>query len=417
MKRLFFLQPMLWATLFFLFSCKKENVDIEQPPIQDHKYLIPKINAWLDKQKDGLSAVTAARIDSLKLNLSYGEIRLEKYKETKEFIVVPLLSEFKLKDNSERNPANYLVLVFENQDSITRGNIIQYIASNNQKLAPQNTFYKIFTYQDLDCSGQFTILSMTEYFRRELKFEDGKLKSVKELKKKDQSMDGLGKVNECIDWYLQTWFVWSDGSMTLESEVYVFTTCDGDCWQSRIANGRNYGTNCNGGGGGGGIEYDACLNAAVTNFESVVNAAQAVSQTIGFDVSTIDEITKNKNPKWRILQGWSGWELESQEIGVIKLIDQGTNQWAWKSLTHGSISMVGSPPPGVAVEFNQGVGTPSFTPETAAATTVLYAGMKLNFNVTYRLLCDCPYVPVVGQLPPVIKPYTSTSTFWNSNPD
>lgn len=405
--------------IFYLISCKKENVDIEQPPIQDYKHLIPKINAWLDKQKIDLPAVSVAKIESLEINLSYGEIKLEKYKESKEFIVIPILSEFKSKNNSDKDPASYLVLVFENQDSITRGNIIQYISSNSQKAAPQNTFNKIFTYQDLDCSGQFTILSTDDYFKYELKFENGKLKSFAEQKKKTHPNDSSGRVNECIDWYLQTWLVWSDGSMTLQSEVYVYTTCGEDCAQPRIANGRSYGVSCNGGGGGGGdgIEYNACINAAVSSFQSTVNAAQAVSETIGFDVSIIDEVTKNKNPKWRILKGWSGWDLESQEIGVIKLIDPGSNQWAWKSLTHGLITMIGSPPPSASIEYNQGVGTPSFTPETAASATVLYGGMKLNFTVTYRLLCDCPYVPVVGQLPPVIKPYSSTSTFWNSNPD
>ena len=157
------------------------------------------------------------------------------------------------------------------------------------------------------------------------------------------------------------------------------------------------------------------INAAISEFQQEANGAQTTSQTQGFNISDIDQITKNKNPKWRILKGWSGWELESQEVGVIKLIDEQTNQWAWKSLAHGSISMVGSPPPGVSVEYNQGVGTPSFTPETAEATIVLYGGMSLNFNVTYRLLCDCPNLPLVGQIPPIIRSYNSTA-IWNSNP-
>ena len=158
-----------------------------------------------------------------------------------------------------------------------------------------------------------------------------------------------------------------------------------------------------------------CVNAAISEFQLEVNNSQMTSQTVAINISDIDGITKNKNPKWRILKGWSGWNLESQEVGVIKLIDEQTNQWAWKSLTHGSISMVGSPPPGVSVEYNQGVGTPSFTPETAEASIVLYGGMSLNFNVTYRLLCDCPNVPLVGQIPPVFRSYNSTS-IWNSNP-
>jgi hypothetical protein len=210
-----------------------------------------------------LSAVSAARIDSLKLNLSYGEIRLEKYKDSKELIVMPVLSGFKSGNNSGKNPANYLVLVFENQDSITGGNIIQYISLNSQKAAPKNTFYKIFTYQELDCSGQFTILSITDYFRYELEFEKGKLKSVTEQTKKAHPNNGSGKVaTDCIDWYEQTWYYWADGTCELISEIYVFTTCDGECWQPRVVNGRSLRINCSGGGGGGGndVEYQFAVS-------------------------------------------------------------------------------------------------------------------------------------------------------------
>ncbi len=94
-----------------------------------------------------------------------------------------------------------------------------------------------------------------------MKFENGKLKSMTDLKKRNHSKEGAsGRENaDCIDWYLQTWLVWADGTMELQSEIYVYTTCDGDCWQPRIANGRSYRINCNGspsGGGGNDIEYE-----------------------------------------------------------------------------------------------------------------------------------------------------------------
>jgi len=130
----------------------------------------------------------------------------------------------------------------------------------------------------------------------------------------------------------------------------------------------------------------------------------------------VDPITKNKNPKWIILRGaFNAWHLTSQEIGVIKLIDPAENKWAWKSLIHGTISMVGSPLPSIAIEHNQGVGTPSFTPEAAAASNILYGGMSLNFTVVYRLICNCPNIPVVGWVPPIYHSYTS-SAIWDANP-
>ncbi|TMI95643.1 MAG: hypothetical protein E6H08_05950 [Bacteroidetes bacterium] len=409
MRNFFLWLACLCFVMLILFSCKKETTKVAPPQDSPNEKLIPMIKSWLDEQKKSLSTASSARIDSLKLNLNYDEISLEKYKESNELIVIPILSGFKSKNNSDKSPVNYLVLVFENQDSIIKGNIIQYISSNNQKVVPQNAFYKIFTYHDPGCNGQFTILSITDYFQYELKFENGKLKSVTELNKKVHPNDGAERVNECIDWYLQIWYVWSDGFAQLISETYVFTTCEGDCAQPRIVNGRNLNVNCNGGGGGGGNEYDICVSSAISDFQFEASGAQATSQKETISFSSIDDITKYKNPKWTILRGASGWTLRSEEIGVIKLIDPTNNKWAWKSLTHGSISMEGSPLPTTSIEYNQGVGTPSFTAETATATTVLFGGMSLNFNVTYRLVCNCPNVPLVGWFPPIIRSYTSNA--------
>ena len=266
LPRNYFKMLLISAAITGFISCKKETQSPQELIPQQEAIVdqatIKKVNTWLDEQKNGLSAISVARIDSLKLNLSYGETRLEKYKESKQLIVIPVLSGFKSGNDRGKDPASYLVLVFENQDRVTGGNIIQYISSNSQKAAPKNTFSKIFTYQDLDCSGQFTILSVTDYFRYELKFENGKLKSVTEQRKKTPPNNGSGRIaTDCIDWYLQTWYYWSDGTIELISEVFVFTTCGEGCAQPRIANGRIF-NNCGGGTGSGGypIEYEYEVN-------------------------------------------------------------------------------------------------------------------------------------------------------------
>ena len=402
--------------MLILFSCKKENFKEDTPQHQDKDKLISKVNSWLDTQKEGLRVSDTIKIESLKRNLHYDELRLEQYKNFENFIVIPISKEFKSQNNQDKDLTSYLVLVINNQDNIEKGNIIQYISSDSQKIAPENTFSKIFNYQDIDCSGQFTILSITDYFRYELKFESGKLKSMTNLKKKDQPKDGAGRLNTCIEWYEETWFIWWDGTAELISEVYAFTTCDGDCAQARSANGRSFATNCNDGVGGG-ILYDVCVSAAISAFQSEASGARISSQTKSIHISAINDVTKSKNPKWKILNGaFSTWELVSEEIGVIKLIDASQNKWAWKSLTHGQITMEGFSSPTTSVEYNQGVGIPSFTPETAATSVVLYAGMTLNFQVTYRLICNCPNVPLVGWFPPIHKNYTATSTFWDAKP-
>ena len=278
MRKIRLLHPALWAAMFlrvketisipsyillvmlFFIACKKESLNADNPQNPANEQLISKIKSWLDEQKNGLPANSVARIDSLKGSLVYNELRLEKYRESNEFIIVPISNEFKSRNNSNKNPVSYLVLVFENQDSITRGNIIQYISPNAQENAPQNTFSKIFTYQNLDCSGQFTVLSVTDFFKYELRFENGKLKSVADQRPRAAANTSSGRVNNCTNWYLITTLYYTDGT-SASYEEYLFTSCTGDheCQNTRVANGRSLQITC-GGGGGNGIEYEYVLS-------------------------------------------------------------------------------------------------------------------------------------------------------------
>ena len=365
MRKLFLWLPSLCVIMLISFSCKKEGIHDEIPQSPSYENLIPKIKLWLEEQKKGLRATSAETIKSLESNLSYGEIRLEKYKETKEFIIIPVLSGFKSRNNSDKYPANYLVLVFENKDSITRGNIIQFISSNSLKAAPQSTFYKIFTNQDLECSGQFTILSITDYFRYELTFENGKLKSLAEYTKKDSPKNGSGRVNECIDWYLQIWYVWGDGTITLQSETYLFTTCGEDCAQPRIANGRSLHINCSGGGGGGG-GFDS--GGCPTTPQEGEDALASITSTILVDgiSDTGGEIGPDENgvierpvivKRHRLTYNFPGGRTASYTLyfpGV--LFKTNTNsQWKWKELAFSHIGLSEGDPGCYSVSFTQAI--------------------------------------------------------------
>ena len=239
----------------FIFSCRKNESNLEDSQNESYEYLIPKIKLWLDKQKNDLPESSVARIDSLKENLTYTEIRLEKYKESKDFIVVPVSNGFKSKNNSTKNSMDYLVMVFENRDSITKGNIIQYISSNGQKVL-KNTFTKIFNYQILESNGQFTVLSITDFFRYELKFANGKLKSVTDRRPRTSIRNGSGRTSNCVDWFLITTIYYIDGSSESFDE-YLFTSCNGDpqCQNTKMSNGRSLRLNC-GGGSGNDIDFE-----------------------------------------------------------------------------------------------------------------------------------------------------------------
>lgn len=241
-------------------SCKKESNDAGIAKGPGNGMLILRIQSWLEKQKTDLPETSKARIDSLKGALEYNNLHLEKYRGVEEFIVVPISKSFKSTHNQDKDPVNYLVLVLKNSDSITNGNIIQYVSSNDQAFLPKNTFTKIFTYKNLDCSGQFTVLSVTDHFRYELVFESGRLKSVAEHSKRNAEEGSSGRVNGCIDWYLITTYYFYDGSSSTY-ETYLGTTCSGDpqCQNTRVVNGRSLRINC-GGGSGDGIAYEYFLS-------------------------------------------------------------------------------------------------------------------------------------------------------------
>lgn len=253
----------LVSLLVLFISCKKESVP-DTPPSAVNEKLVAKIKSWLDEKKIDAAEDARKIIDSLKENINFVQLRIEPYRNSEELIVVPIANKFKSKNNVDKNPINYLVMVFKAQDSITKGNIIQFISSSGQKEVTQNTFSKIFTYEDLDCSGQFTILSITDDFRNELKFENGKLKSVAEHRKKAAANNNSGRGNSCIDWYLITTVYYYDGTSDIFEE-FLGTSCNGDpeCNTTRTVNGRSLRIVC-GGGGGNDIEYEYAVTTTRT---------------------------------------------------------------------------------------------------------------------------------------------------------
>jgi len=190
-------------------------------------------------------------------NLDFEKVRYEQRNEKERFAVIPVKQSYTSLNNKDKHPFNYLVVTVDQQNNLTTGNLIQFIPDGEGKPVPQNTFAKIFNHQKLDANGKFTVLSVADDFRYELSFEKGSLKSITEKKSKKSATTGRMNEYACIDWYLQTWAVWEDGSMTLISEVYVGTTCGDGCAQAKVVSGKNFRLGCSGGNGGGGdIDYE-----------------------------------------------------------------------------------------------------------------------------------------------------------------
>lgn len=240
---------LLAATLLFA-SCQKEadQVPVNTTAEISNQAVITKVNSWLEKWKVDADDDGDMKIEALKANLDFSALHLEKYKQNDKLVIVPL-----------KIPGNYLVAILPESEEITKGNIVQYVSAAGKKPVPRNTFSKIFNYEDLDCNGQFTILSLTDDFRYELKFEDNKLMSVAERRSKSEPDNQ--KTNGCIDWFLFTTVYYTDGtSETFEN--YLYSTCGDDCNTTRIAGGRSFRISC--GGGGGDVDYEYAVAREIT---------------------------------------------------------------------------------------------------------------------------------------------------------
>lgn len=393
--------------MLVLFSCQK---DVEKKNNNDQ--LISKVNNWLDKQKSVNQPNRAANVDILKENIDFSGLRYEDLNVNERFIVMPIKDDYRIKKNIDNSTVPVLLLVMNTMGDIIRGNIVLFFPEDKKQIdkIPDNTFSKMYKEETINCNGLFRFLSPTGRWMYQREYKNGKLHSFGVVKPGEKAE--ARTETECTYYFLILTY-WEDGVIVNQESIYLGSICQSGCDDPNIQ------SLCpDGGGGSGGGEAsvdESCINAAVEEFQQEVDGAQVASQTESITISPIDPFTKNKNPKWKILTGAGGWKLISQETGVIKLIDVAENKWAWKSLVHGTISMEGSPLPTTSIEYNQGVGTPSFTPEAAETTNVFYGGMSLDFTVTYRLVCNCPNVPVVGWLPPINIPYTSNA-IWDASP-
>ncbi|MBL7745419.1 MAG: hypothetical protein JNN00_18260 [Chitinophagaceae bacterium] len=266
---------MFFLLSIVLFSSCQKDASVDPSPSKDE--LVTKVNAWMDARIAAVTGDRATKAESIKSNLDFGAMRLEPYRLDEKLLVVPVRSSFRSANNQGKDPVNYLLLVVSRGNVITSGNLIQYVAAAGQsKTVPANTFSDIFNYRNVQCDGLFTVLNVYDDFLYELKFENKKLKSVAEKRKRIDT--GAGRLTmECTDWYLVTTIYYDDGS-TEVYETYIGRTCHGD-GEVQVPSGD---------GGGGYVEY---IYAVATKKDWIV-----AESTSGFwYVFSTERFTGEKN--------------------------------------------------------------------------------------------------------------------------
>ncbi|BAV07017.1 hypothetical protein FLA_3037 [Filimonas lacunae] len=160
-------------------------------------------------------------------------------------------------------------------------------------------------------------------------------------------------------------------------------------------------------GGGGTTPEIPCETACNDALNALQSGAEVVAEILPAEVIEAGSaFTKPKNPRWTALKNLT-WRYESQEEGVVKLIDVSKDIWQWESLKHDKLVFVGTVSGG-DVNVSSQTGTASFTPGTP---NIQYAGMNLRFEIRYSTVCDC----LPGKTNTVTIPYVSNAVF-DANP-
>jgi hypothetical protein len=387
---------------FFVNSCTKErNQSNYQLPSSD----ISTVKQLIESSKETYS-LNSRWVDSLTNALDFAHIDMADFGFNKMLISIPIKMQvprdFSIKGLSSlsANSRSFL-LAYKNDDgSIQLGNIVQLTPNGNCSIGNSSQLVTALLHsanRSTDFSGYFTSFSLNKQVRSEMEVKGGVKTQYSEKTTKSNDNGVIVETSNCTSYYWVTTVTDENGNILSQTWAYIGTSCES------LQQG--------GGAGGGGEITSACEQNSQANFQEELSGSAAVFVDGTPTESVIDNLTKYKNPKWKCLNGAGGWALWSQETGITKLITVATNVWSWQSLVHSGISMTGSTLIGTSVTFSQGFGTPSFV--AGNYTNELYAGMSVDWTVTYSFVPKCPIINET--IPSVTKDYNSAG-FWSAIP-
>jgi hypothetical protein len=234
---LFIAAPLLFT------ACKKQAGDETNPTAE---LLRTKVTTWLEKQKTTAPTNKAALLQSLSENLDWQKMTVEKYKNSGNLVVLPVLDAFKTNRHAEPGSLVYLLLQTEAND-ISKASLCIFKPAPGQLVTdlPANTFSQLFNEEDIAVSGKFKMLTVTGNLRYEVTTKDGKFNSFGYLKPGNEANGASHTATEgCTDWYIVT-TIYVNGTPVSQTSEYVGTTCDNSCNDPDLA------SLCPGDGGGG----------------------------------------------------------------------------------------------------------------------------------------------------------------------
>jgi len=304
--------------IFSIQGCKKTSSDKVNNKQVLESILLKKANEWLDKMEKITAISDKSTLSSLRNNLVYAGVIIQRFDANYQLLVIPVNNEFTSNMVSENETEKYLVI--KCNENIAQGGYFLEISTQNSTLSKnqQLQFKNFFNATDTDFEGQVAFSTIYQKFLFEHEYANGKLSKTKYLfpekkntiKTKNSSIES-SNIN-CIDWY---WMYYLNG--ILIGEVYAYTTCEKtNCLPQTTQIGNNRSivikSSCNDAGGtpgsGGGPEIldtighslvNPCLLAAYNKLFVTSNISNNLSaminQTFGLNTKLNLLITEVEN--------------------------------------------------------------------------------------------------------------------------
>ena len=381
MRKTFFLQPILWATMVVLFSCQKEALKTNS-----NDQLISKVNTWLDKQKSPTQPNKAANIDLLKDNLNFSELKFEELNQNEKFLIIPVNEEYETKKNIDKKTILVLLLVMDKSTNIIRGNLVLYSPEDNQRLneIPNHTFFKMYNNKNLDCNGLFSFLSVTGRRMYQREYKDGKLRSfgyVKASNNPDEASNlAVGRTEaDCTYYfYILTW--WIDGIPVSQEAIYLGRICESACDDPMNQ------TLCpdDGGGGGGlglGVEEPCCVPDPNAQFIS----SQIPNREIDCGLEGVNPISGNPTKLCTTRWKFHTWHLLWYTWSFIALtntdVEKESNIWKFKTISFKNVIRMGDVPSCISSTCTVNSTNTSISADQAKAKLII------EYTIENRVSC------------------------------
>lgn len=282
----------IFAAIFLIstFSCQK-NIETAIVTKAPDSAVFKKIIAYLNARRELTGDEGKLKIDAIKTNLLFDELRLEKFNANENLIIIPLKENFKTRNNIQGKSYKNLVVIEDSKGNYRKGDIVEFIPKNNNLMViPKDYFADVYNNKKgLTADGVISILTLSDRNIIDLTYNNGTLEKYRYT---SPMIDGklLYKnniqqvVNQCINWY---WQYYVNGLLVYEE--YAFTTCSGDCQETFGKwNGVNGGDgvfiiSCGGGAGGSSSGYQTVVTVdSVTSYLTqpcLIDALNAISDT------------------------------------------------------------------------------------------------------------------------------------------